>query len=163
MANRFNADLLIENISIIFEEDNQERLLKIATYFFAIIERSPKKFQDIVDNIEFTTKSKIMSTLALIKKEGREEGIEEGQYKKSITTIRNMTLKKLDILSIAEFSDNTIAFVKQVQNELKLEGKIKTLLTKKESPAAIAKKLKVSEWFVEVIRDLGKKKKRNKS
>ncbi|MFK7979637.1 MAG: hypothetical protein AB8G86_06625, partial [Saprospiraceae bacterium] len=61
-----------------------------------------------------------MSTLALIKKEGREEGIEEGQYKKSITTIRNMTLKKLDILSIAEFSDNTIAFVKQVQNELKL-------------------------------------------
>ncbi len=160
MANRFNADLLIENISIIFEEDNPERLLKIATYFFAIIERSPKKIQDIVDNIEFTTKSKIMSTLALIKKEGREEGIEEGKYKKSISPIRNMTLKKLDVPSIAEFSDTTIAFVKQVQKELKLESKIKTLLTKKETPAAIAKKLKVSIWFVEVIRDLSKKKER---
>lgn len=179
MANRFNADLLIENISIIFEEDNQERLLKIATYFFAIIERSPKKIQDVIDNIEFTTKSKIMSTLALIKKEGREEGLEvgflkgieeglekgvqkgkkEGQYKNSIITIRNLTLKKFDIPFIAEVSGNTIAFVKQVQKELKLEGKIKTLLTKKETPAAIAKKLKVSEWFVEVIRDLGKKKK----
>ena len=163
MANRFNADLLIENISIIFEEDNPERLLKIATYFFAIIERSPKKFQEVVENIEFTTKSKIMSTLALIKKEGREEGLEEGiekgQYKTSIITIRNLTLKKFDIPFIAEVSGNTITFVKQVQKDLKLEDKIKTLLKKKETPAAIAKKLKVSEWFVEVIRDLGKKKK----
>lgn len=141
--------------------------MKIATYFFAIIERSPKRIKEIVENIEFTTKSKIMSTLALIKKEGRAEGIEEGllkgikegQYKKSITIIRNMTLKKLDIPFIAEISGNNIIFIQQVQKDLKLEGKIKTLLKKKETPAAIAKKLKVSEWFVEVIRDLSKKKK----
>lgn len=44
MANRFRADLLIENISFIFEEENKDRLHGIATYFFAIIERFPLKW-----------------------------------------------------------------------------------------------------------------------
>jgi len=160
MANRFNADLLIENISIIFEEDNPERLMKIATYFFAIIERSPKKIQDFVDNIEFTTKSKIMSTLALIKKEGIEEGIQKGLYKAAVITIRNMTRKKLEVALIAELSSNSIPFVKNIQKELKQEAKIKALLVKKQKTTKIAKQLKVSEWLVEVIRDLKKKTKK---
>ncbi len=169
MSNRFKADLLIDHISIIFEEDNKERLLSIATYFFAIVERSPKKIQEAVENLEFTTKSKIMSTLTLLREEGKEIGIEigtllgmekgisKGIYKKEIIAIRNMTIKQLEIATIAEFLAITKDHVEKIQKELLMEAKILALLSKKQAVAKIAKKLKVSEWLVEVIGELKNK------
>ena len=148
--------MLIDHISIIFEEDNKERLLSIATYFFAIVERSPKKIQEAVENLEFTTKSKIMSTLTLLREEGKEIGIEKGIYKKEMIAIRNMTIKQLDVGTIAEFLAITNEHVETIQKDLLMETQILALFSKKHSVAKIAKKLKVSEWMVEVIGELKK-------
>ncbi|HMQ49507.1 MAG TPA: Rpn family recombination-promoting nuclease/putative transposase [Saprospiraceae bacterium] len=98
MANRFRADLLIENISFIFEEENKDRLYGIATYFFAIIERSPQKFQEEIENLEFTVKSKVMSTLAMLLEEGRVEGRIEGRVEGRVEAEISHQLQKLKTL-----------------------------------------------------------------
>jgi len=187
MANRYKADLLIEHISIIFEEDDQDRLKSIATYFFAIIERSTESIKQTVDNLEFTTKSKLMSTLTLLRLEGREagrlegrkegrlEGKEEGRlegiieglklgeekaaYKKDILVIRNMTLEKISVDLIAKILEIKPSSIKKIQKDLKKEPKILAALLKKQNPEQIAKSLKLTVWFVEVIAEIAKKKK----
>ena len=199
MANRYKADLLIEHISIIFEEDDQDRLKSIATYFFAIIERSTESIKQTVDNLEFTTKSKLMSTLTLLRLEGREagrlegkeegrkegriEGKEEGKiegkkkgrlegiieglklgeekaaYKKDILFIRNMTLEKISVDLIAKILEIKPSSIKKIQKDLKKEPKILAALLKKQKPEQIAKSLKLTVWFVEVIAEIAKKKK----
>jgi len=73
----------------------------VGTYFFAVIERSSEDIKKVVENLEFTTKSKIMSTLTILREEGRLIGLLEGikkgrkewEYKKDVIAIRNMTLK----------------------------------------------------------------------
>ncbi len=75
MAFRFRPGLLLKNISFIFEENDRDRLLTLAVFFFAVIDRSPNYIQEQIKNIEFTTKSKVMSTLAQLKAEGKIEGI----------------------------------------------------------------------------------------
>ena len=191
MANRYNADLLIEYISIIFDNDDQDHLKSVGTYFFAVIERSSEEIKKVVENLDLTTKNKIMNTLTLLREEGRLmgllEGIEEGrkegkqigikegkqqgikegkqigiketEYKKDVIAIRNMTLKKLEPTVIAEFLSLTIKHVQQIQKELKKETSIFAALAKKQkqSPAQIAKRLKVSEWLVEVLQEVQKK------
>ena len=153
MANRYNADLLIEYISVIFEVDDQDRLKALCTYFFAIVERSPKEIQQVVKNIEFTSKPKFMSTLAQLLAEGEIKGY----YKKNIIAIRNMNRRKLSLELIAEFLSITIGTVKEIQKELKKESKIMALLTKKQKPAQIATHLKVNVWLVEVLEEILKK------
>jgi len=68
-----------------------------------------------------------------------------------------MTLKKLQATVIAEFLSLPIKYVQQLQKELKKETNIVAALAKKQSPARIAKKLKVSKWLVEVLQELQKK------
>ena len=178
-------------ISIIFDNDDQDHLKSVGTYFFAVIERSSEEIKKVVENLDLTTKNKIMNTLTLLREEGRLmgllEGIEEGrkegkqigikegkqigikegkqigiketEYKKDVIAIRNMTLKKLEPTVIAEFLSLTIKHVQQIQKQLKKETSIFAALAKKQkqSPAQIAKRLKVSEWFVEVLQEVQKK------
>ena len=170
MANRYNADLLMEYISVIFDNDDQDHLKFMGTYFFAIIERSPEEIKKAIENLEFITKSKIMSTLTMLREEGKQEGLkvgkqlgleegeEKGKYKKEVITIRNMTLKKVSAVDIAEFLSLSLKYVQQIQKALKKEASIIAALAKKQLPAGIAKKMKVSVWLVEVVRDLQKNK-----
>jgi len=169
MASRYNADLLIEYISIIFEDDDQDHLKFMATYFFAVIERSSEEIKKAVENLEFTIKSKIMSTLTILRAEGfqigflegEQKGIQKGRqeeaYKKDVIAIRNMTQQKFEISMIALVLDITTGYVQQIQKDLKKEATIIAALAKKQSPARIAKRLKVSEWLVEVIQEIQKK------
>jgi len=169
MANRYKADLLIEYISIIFEEDDQDRLKSMATYFFAVIERSSKGIQQVVDNLEFTTKSKIMSTLTMLREEGKLEGIElgkkegiqlgkkEGIYKRNVIIIRNMIMEKISINKISTFLSLSPNYVKDLQKDLQKESSILALLAVKKKPQQIAKQIKVNIWLVEVINELAKK------
>jgi len=164
MANRYNADLLMEYISVIFDNDDQDHLKFVGTYFFAIIERSPAEIKKAIENLELTIKSKIMSTLTRLREEGKQEGLkvgkqlglEEGEYKKEVIAIRNMTLKKVSAVDIAEFLSLSLEYVQQIQKVLKKEPSIIAALAKKQLPTRIAKKMKVSVWLVEVIRDLQK-------
>ena len=147
----------------------------MATYFFAVIERTTKTIQEVVENLEFTTKSKVMSTLNLLRAEGRKigeeigrqegiklgekKGIRKGDYKKDVIAIRNMTLKKFPLTTITEILGITKSYVQKIQKALKKEADILAALAKKQTPTAIAKKLKVSVWLVEVLQELKKKKK----
>ena len=154
MANRYNADLLIEYISVIFEVDDQDRLKALCTYFFAIVERSPKELQKIVKDIEFTAKPNFMSTLAQLLEEGMAKGIEMWDYKKNVITIRNMVRNKISTNLMAEILSITSETVKKIQKELSKEKKIIALLTKKQKPAQIATHLKVNVWLVEVLEEI---------
>jgi len=115
-----------------------------------------------------------MSTLNMLREEGREEGKQEGlkvgkqlgleeglkvgKYKKEVVAIRNMTLKKVSAVDIAEFLSLSLKYVQQIQKVLKKEASIIAALAKKQLPTRIAKKMKVSVWLIEVIRDLQKDK-----
>ena len=92
---------------------------------------------------------------------GRKEGKQEGKYKNNVIAIRNMSHQKFEITTITLVLDITTESVKKIQAELLLEPKILAALAKKQSPARIAKSLKVSVWLVEVIRDLQKKSRRS--
>ncbi len=81
MANRHRPDLLIQNISIIFDIDNEDQLATISMYFLGVIERSPETFQKEVEKQEWPVKNNIMSTLEQILQKGRKEGMEKGMQK----------------------------------------------------------------------------------
>jgi len=93
----------------------------------------------------------------MLREEGRQEGLKVGKYKKEVIAIRNMTLKKVSAVDIAEFLSLSLEYVQQIQKVLKKEPSVIAALAKKQSPARIAKRMKISVWLVEVIRDLQKK------
>ena len=62
----------------------------MATYFLGIIERSPESFQKEVDQLDWSIKNKIMSTLDMLmqkgEKRGEKRGREEGLILQSLNT-----------------------------------------------------------------------------
>ncbi len=88
MANRFNAENLIkQEYSFIFEIEDNDQLYTFMTYFSAIIERSPQKLKEVLEDISFTTKPKVMSTLTMLRAEGKIEGKIEGETLKALTIL----------------------------------------------------------------------------
>ena len=80
MHYRFKIDLLIQNISFIFEGISKEDDgLSFSTYIFGIVERSPEELIASFKNLSPVTKSYIMSALEILKNEGRVEGKIEGK------------------------------------------------------------------------------------
>jgi len=69
----------------------------VVTYILGVVERSPKKFLEQLENIKFTTKPNVMSTLEQLLEMGREEGMEKGLdkgvYKKSIFNLLKTALR----------------------------------------------------------------------
>jgi len=74
MAFRYQPDLIIKYLSVILEVNSKDELQTVITYVLAIMERSPKEFMEELKDIEFTTKPEAMSTLEMLKEEGRQEG-----------------------------------------------------------------------------------------
>jgi predicted transposase YdaD len=111
MSLRSRPNLILQYISVIFEVIDQDNLKATISYVLGIIERSPKQLQQELKNIQFKTKDNVMSTLAMLREEGRVEGrvegrIEgriEGKIKKTINTLLNtlIELPQLDPKTIA--------------------------------------------------------------
>ena len=98
MALRHKPDLILEYIEVIFEgAKDSDQVLSVVTYILGVVERSPKKFLEQLENTEFTTKPNVMSTLEQLLEMGREEGLEQGLdkgvYKKSIFNLLKTALR----------------------------------------------------------------------
>ena len=89
-------------------------------------------------------------------KRGFEEGMKKGKYKVEVIAIRNMTQYKIEISMMAFILDITIENIQEIQQELEKEVEIIIALDKKQTLVRIAKRLKVSEWLVEVLQELQK-------
>ncbi|MEM6965991.1 MAG: Rpn family recombination-promoting nuclease/putative transposase [Bacteroidota bacterium] len=79
MANKHNYNLLIQKLSIIFDLDDDDNTISIGKYVFGIYERLPEQVKKDVAQLDYKTKSKIMSTLEMLKEEGRVEGRVKGR------------------------------------------------------------------------------------
>lgn len=128
MAFRYRADLIIEHISIIFEAKDKDQLNTIIHYVLAVMERSPEKFMEELEDIEFTTKPEIMSTLAMLKAEGKAEGIIVGEAKeKAFLSLKNL-LKLL--IKFPNIAVTEIAYFTEFKSEV-IVSFLETLKTKK--------------------------------
>jgi len=113
MANRFSAENLIkQEYSFIFEIEDDDQLYTFMTYFSAIAERSPKKLKAVLENISFTTKPKVMSTLAMLRAEGKAEGKAEGETLNALITLLKF------IANYPEFGAKQIALIVTFKEEI---------------------------------------------
>lgn len=116
MSHRFKAETLIkQEYSIIFELTDKDQLYTFMTYFSAIAERSPKELKEKLENITFTTKPEVMSTLAMLRAEGRAEGKLEGEIKATAL----LSLKSLlnAIINFPQFNAKQIALFATFKEE----------------------------------------------
>ena len=118
MANRHDFDLLVKKFSIIFGIGNNDEdiLIAIGHYVFGIYERQPKDLQKEFPNIDKNVKSKIMTTLDYLRKEGKIEGETKAKQE---TAIR-MHGEGFSVVQIARLLDVEEQFVLGV---LKLDKK----------------------------------------
>jgi len=79
MAFRHKADLIFQYISTIFDVTESDQKITVGTYILGIIERSPQDLMETFKNIDFENKPNFMSTLAMLKAEGKAEGILQGK------------------------------------------------------------------------------------
>ena len=94
---------------------------------------------------------------------GEIEGEKKGKLKKAILTTIKMLRKQFDKVLISELLSIDLVVINQIQEQLKQEKKIIARLRKKQTTKKIAKDLKVSEIFIEVLKDdLITKPKKNK-
>ncbi len=90
--------------------------------------------------------------------EGLEKGIEKGQLIANYTFVINLIKEGgFSTAQMARISNTSDAFVKRVQQELKLENEAKAMLKSRSKNETIAEKLGVASEFVESIRQLQKK------
>jgi flagellar biosynthesis/type III secretory pathway protein FliH len=80
MALKHRVDLIFQYFEVIFEgtSDKDERLATI-TYILGVAERHADEVMEALDQKEFGTKSKVMSTLEQLLEKGRKEGRQQGQ------------------------------------------------------------------------------------
>lgn len=95
MANRHNADILIEKIVFLFQDQTADEVKSLAHYIFGIIERSPKEIQTAFKKLDFTTKGLTMSVLEQVRTEALKEGKIEGKMEGKIEERTKSLLDKL--------------------------------------------------------------------
>ncbi|NBC06307.1 MAG: hypothetical protein GVY26_03840 [Bacteroidetes bacterium] len=122
MALRHKPDLILEYIEVIFEgAKDSDQVLSVVTYILGVVERSPKKFLEQLENTEFTTKPNVMSTLEQLLEMGREEGLEKGLdkgvYKNRVFNLLKTALRFPE-LSVGELADFTELSQETVQELL---------------------------------------------
>lgn len=92
---------------------------------------------------------------------GIEQGTKKGDFIRLVISIQRMTLKELDITFIAEINDISKEEVQTIQKDLQKSEAILKQLSKGKTISDIASKHKVSNWFIEAIRQINEK--RNKA
>ncbi len=89
---------------------------------------------------------------------GIEKGLKKAEAKQNLAGVRKMLLKGFGHATIMDVFDVDKTFIKEVQRQMALETKITELLA--ENPALnlddLARKLKVSPLFVEILKEMAK-------
>lgn len=109
MASKHNLNLLKENFSVIFDidSDDENALISIGHYIFAIFERQPESIEKELPKFDSKIQSNIMSTLEILQNRGKEEGkLEE---KKAIA--KRLHGQGFSILQISKMLDTDEQFV----------------------------------------------------
>jgi len=121
MALRHEPELLFKHLSLILELEGKDKLYTIIIYVLAIVERSPEQFMEELKDIEFTTKPDAMSTLEMLKEEGRQEGRKEGeskgQQKERVTQLLKLIIN-LSGLSASKLADITGLNIESIEKLL---------------------------------------------
>jgi len=110
MANKHNYDLLLQNFSVIFDLNEEDEQIAIAHYVFGMYERLPEKIRKDIIPLDYKTKSNIMSTLEMIKREGRIEG----KIERDKELVQKMYKNGDSIEEIIDFLGVTKKFVLEV-------------------------------------------------
>lgn len=79
--------MFIQHISTIFGYGSKDEIFSVVTYCTAVSKRSIEEFEEMLANIEFSTKPLVMSTLQMYKDEGRKEGRKEGKTLRSLSAL----------------------------------------------------------------------------
>lgn len=129
MATRFKPEELFLYVREICELSDEQDLKDVILYVVGVIERSPEEIQNRFNNIEFTTKSSVMSTLDQLIEKGRKEGKLEGKVEGKVEERIARMLEKVTSLFrlFSEFpaaTDRQVAVISLVK-----ETKIYTLRT----------------------------------
>lgn len=90
---------------------------KTAIYFtLAIMERSPAQFMEALENLTFTTKPEAMSTLEMLKEEGRQEG---HQWERVLHLLKTAAkFPQMEAPELAEFTNLPLIAVQAFQQQL---------------------------------------------
>ena len=121
MALRHRPRLILNYITPILEGIEGERMKALMVYTLAVMERSPKQFMEALENIEFTTKPEAMSTLEMLKEQGRQEGRKEERQINQATYLLRTAAKfpQLQDTELADFTGLPLAAVQAFQEQLK--------------------------------------------
>jgi hypothetical protein len=107
MAFRHRTNLIFQYFEVIFEgADDKEHILATIHYILGIAERSPKEMMEQVDELEFTTKPNVMSTLEQLLEMGRQEGLSIGVQKEKVFNLLKTAVRFPDLNEV-ELSDFT--------------------------------------------------------
>ena len=118
MAMRHRPRLILNYITPILEGIEGERMKALMVYTLAVMERSPKQFMEALENIEFTTKPEAMSTLEMLKEEGRQE---ERRMNQVVYLLRTAAkFPQLEDAELADFTGLPLAAVQAFQKQLKV-------------------------------------------
>ncbi len=102
------AILIFQYFEVIFEgaSDKDERLATI-TYILGVAERSADEVMEALDQKEFGTKSKVMSTLEQLLEEGRQQGQEVGKLKARVFNLLKTATRfpQMSALDLADFTE----------------------------------------------------------
>jgi predicted transposase/invertase (TIGR01784 family) len=70
-------------------------------------------------NNKLRTEENMVDVIALIKQDGREEGIEQGEHQAKIATAKRMLARQMDLQTIADITDLSLEEVAKIAQESK--------------------------------------------
>jgi len=105
MAFRHKIDLIFQHIPTIFDVSEKDHKMTLGTFVLAIIERTPQDLMETFKNIDFDNKPNFMSTLAMLKEEGRAEGEVRGK------AIISLEVLLKTIINFPQFNAKEIALI----------------------------------------------------
>lgn len=90
----------------------------VMTFTLAVMERSPAQFMEALENLTFTTKPEAMSTLEMLKEEGRQEG---RQWERVLHLLKTAAkFPQMEAPELAEFTSLPLTAVQAFQQQLSL-------------------------------------------
>ena len=124
MGLRHRPQLILQYITAILEGLKGERMEAVMTFTLAVMERSPAQFMEALENLTFTTKPEAMSTLEMLKEEGRQEGRHKGrqegrQWERVLHLLKTAAkFPQMEASELAEFTNLPLTAIQGFQQQL---------------------------------------------
>jgi hypothetical protein len=98
---------LFESCVFYFCPTTKEERLATITYILGVAERSAAEVMEALDQKEFGTKSKVMSTLEQLLEMGRKEGQEVGKLKARVFNLLKTATRfpQMNVVDLADFTE----------------------------------------------------------